>query len=254
MTQAYGSAFARVYNQRWTAFAQNAAPVIRQFYESQPVARTNRRILDLCCGTGQLARYFLEAGYQVIGLDLSNPMLELARQNNLPFLVSGQARFEQADASNFELQRRVGMAVSTFDALNHLPDFTSLANCFKCVHAALVKSGFFIFDLNTIKGLKDRWTGILLEDTPDFFLLNRGLWIDELQRAYTRIIGFQRQENGLFERFEETAYNTAFDLQSVKQALLERGFRRVRMSRLADLSLPVEYPENENRVFFVAEK
>lgn len=252
MTQAYGATFARVYNQRWTGFAQNAAPLLLQFYRSSPIGQTNQAILDLCCGTGQLARHFLEAGFNVIGLDLSNSMLDLARKNNLPFLVSGQARFIQADAANFSLDEQVGLVVSTFDALNHLPDLNALTGCFRSVHTSLVENGIFIFDLNTHQGLKDRWVGMMLEETPDFFLLNRGIWIDEFQRAYTRIIGFQRQENDLFERFEETAYNTAFDLQSVRQALLECGFRRAYFARLAELTEPLENPDAENRIFFVA--
>jgi SAM-dependent methyltransferase len=252
MTQAYGAAFARVYNQRWTGFAQNAAPLLLQFYQSSPLGQAKQPILDLCCGTGQLARHFLEAGFHVIGLDLSTSMLELARKNNLPFLVSGQVRFIHADAANFSLDEPVGLVVSTFDALNHLPDLNALTGCFKCVVASLVDNGIFIFDLNTLQGLKDRWVGMMLEETPDFFLLNRGLWIDEFQRAYTRIVGFQRQENGLFERFEETAYNTAFDLQAVRQALLDGGFRRAYFARLSELSVPIENPDGENRIFFVA--
>ncbi len=39
------------------------------------------RILDLCCGTGQLAQILLAHGYQVTGLDGSDEMLKFAREN-----------------------------------------------------------------------------------------------------------------------------------------------------------------------------
>ena len=254
MTQAYGAAFAKIYNQRWAKFAEQAAPLIRQFYETTPVGRNNRAILDLCCGAGQLARHFLDSGYHVTGIDLSEAMLEHARKNNLPYLVADQARFQKADAANFTLDEKVGLVVSTFDALNHLPNFAVLKNCFNCVFASLIDQGIFIFDLNTVHGLKDRWTGVMLEDTPEFFLLNRGIWIDESQRAYTRIVGFQRLENGLYERFEETAYNTAFDLHEVRQALVDCGFKQVNFARLSELAVSVDQPEAESRVFFLAFK
>ena len=59
--QAYSASFARLYNLRWGGFAQRVAPIIRDLYESTPLGKVNRSLLDLCCGTGQLAVHFLFA-------------------------------------------------------------------------------------------------------------------------------------------------------------------------------------------------
>jgi SAM-dependent methyltransferase len=252
MSQAYSAAFARVYNQLWTGFALNAAPKIQTFYEAIRPSDTKNTMLDLCCGTGQLARHFLEKGYAVTGIDLSTTMLEFARQNNLPFIAAGKAQFIQGNAASFSLAQSFGLVVSTFDALNHLPGFSSLESCFDCTRAVLEKGGVFIFDLNTKLGLETHWNSMTAEDRPEFFLLNRSLWVEESRRAYTRITGFNRLENGAYERFEETVYNCAFVLSDVKQALLDRGFRSVYMARLDDLFTAVESPEDERRVFVVA--
>lgn len=101
--QAYNANFAKVYNLRWGGFAQNVAPLIRSFYETKPISQVHRTVLDLCCGTGQLAVLFLEAGYRVVGLDLSEHMLVYARENASRFLDGGQARFVQGDARHFAL-------------------------------------------------------------------------------------------------------------------------------------------------------
>jgi SAM-dependent methyltransferase len=252
MTQAYGPAFARVYNQRWAGFAINAAPLIRKYYESTPAGEIRRSLLDLCCGTGQMARHFLENGYTVTGIDLSQDMLNWARENNLPFLTTGAAAFIQGDAVSFELEHPVGLVVSLFDALNHLPGLPALQNCFGYVRASLHPGGMFIFDLNTCQGLKRQWTGISIDDLPELFMCNRSIWIEDNLRAYVRITGFVRQENGTFERFEQTVFNSTFELEVVRQALVESGFRSVHISRLADLATPLEAPEQENRIFFVA--
>lgn len=66
--QAYGAGFARVYNLRWSGFARQVAPLILEYFEVSPFAAANKRVLDLCCGTGQLALYFLEKGYRVVGI------------------------------------------------------------------------------------------------------------------------------------------------------------------------------------------
>ena len=91
--QAYGAGFARVYNLRWSGFARQVAPLILEYFEVSPFAAANKRVLDLCCGTGQLALYFLEKGYRVVGIDLSEHMLRYARENTLAYIVSGQAKF-----------------------------------------------------------------------------------------------------------------------------------------------------------------
>jgi SAM-dependent methyltransferase len=238
---------------RWTAFAEQLAPRLRAYYETTPLGQADQRLLDLCCGAGQLALHFLDQGYQVTGLDLSESMLEYARSNAAPYIVTGQARFVQGDAAGFSLDDRFGLVVSTFDALNHLPDMAALKGCFRSVFPLLEAGGLFIFDLNTLHGLR-RWTGMSVSDTPDILLVIRSLFDEEARRAYTRISGFLPARDGLYERFEETAYNTAFDLELVRQALLESGFCAARFARGDDFSAPVDDPEAETRIFFIAEK
>jgi tRNA/tmRNA/rRNA uracil-C5-methylase (TrmA/RlmC/RlmD family) len=74
-------AWARFYNEVGSGFAVSVAPRIRRFYETTEVGRSTRTLLDVCCGTGQLARHFLDHGYEVTGLDLSDAMLDYARLN-----------------------------------------------------------------------------------------------------------------------------------------------------------------------------
>lgn len=251
--QAYNPAFARIYNLRWGGFALNAAPRLCAYYESTPLGQVNHDLLDLCCGTGQLALHFLDHGYQVTGLDLSEAMLGYAREKAAPYIVGGQARFVQGDAANFTMDGRFGLVISTFDALNHLPDFNALKRCFLSVYPVLVDGGQFIFDLNTIEGLR-RWTGMMLEDSPELMLVNRAIYDEASQKAFSRISGFILAGEGLYERFEETTYEVAFDLQAVKEGLSEAGFHNVRFSRLLDLGAMVEEPEQETRIFIIAEK
>jgi SAM-dependent methyltransferase len=115
------AAWAGFYDQVGTSFAVSVAPRIRAFYETTPVGTSNRNLLDVCCGTGQLARHFLDNGYRVTGIDLSEEMLRLARLNVGEHLDAGRARFILADASDFAVERKFGLATSTFDALNLLP-------------------------------------------------------------------------------------------------------------------------------------
>lgn len=246
--QAYGSAFARVYNRLWSGFAKDLAPRIFEFYTPQPLT-----LLDLCCGTGQFSLYFLERGYQVTGLDLSEAMLEQARANASMFVQAGQAQFVQGDAAHFSLDRQFGLVVSSFDALNHLPNVDALRGCFASVYAVTLPGGKFVFDLNTRKGLLHRWNSISVQEHDDMTLIVHGIY-DGSDKACTRITGFVREPDERYTRFEETIYNTVFPMQTVRDLLLETGWQEVYFAHATSLSTPIDAPEEEGRIFIVASR
>lgn len=250
--QAYGQGFAHIYNTRWSSFARQVAPSILDFWVAAPIGQENKSVLDLCCGTGQLAVHFLDKGYRVVGLDLSEHMLRYARENARQYIESGQATFVQGDASDFTLDERFGLVVSTFDSLNHLENEQALRRCCQCVYA--VSDGYFIFDLNTRLGLR-RWNSIQVDDSnDDALIITRGVYDGQSDKAWMRISGFVRLPNGLYERFDETAFNTVFEMERVKCILLDVGWKNVYFARIQDLKTPLDKPEMEGRVFIVASK
>lgn len=250
--QAYGPGFARVYNQKWAVFATQLAPLIREFYETQKGEQGDKRMLDLCCGAGHFAHLFLEYGYEVTGIDLSESMLYYARENNAAAVESGHAEFIAADASDFSVDKRFGLVVSTYDSLNHLESEEKLFDCFTCV--AKVNDDCFIFDLNTRSGLRN-WTTIQVDDSSeDLTLIRRGFYDEAGGKAIMKINGFVRRPDRLFEDFEETVFNTAFDLKRVQEALHDVGYGNVHFARMRDLAMPLTEPEKEGRVFIVAGK
>lgn len=250
--QAYSKGFAKVYDIRWSGFAKQVAPFLIDFYAATPIGQENKTVLDLCCGTGHLALYFLEKGYRVVGLDLSDHMLHYAQERARPYIESGKAVFIQGDASDFTLDERFGLVVSTYDSLNHLENEQALRRCFQCVYAVAVNGGYFIFDLNTRRGLR-RWNNIQVDDSDDeVLIINRGIYDGQSDRAWMRISGFVRMSNGLYERFEETAFNTVFEMEKVKEALLDVGWKNAYFARIHDLKTPLDEPEQEGRVFIVA--
>jgi SAM-dependent methyltransferase len=217
----------------------------------QVCPKGERSLLDVCCGTGQLALQFLQAGYVVAGLDNSEPMLAHARINCASFVSSGEVSFVQGDAADFSLSSRFGLAVSTFDALNHLSGVDALLSCFACVHQCLLSGGLFAFDLNTVMGLR-RWNNVTVDDAPDAMVINRGMYDEDKHQGRIKISGFVRQESGGWLRFDETFVENAWSVREVTTALLEVGFSAVYQARAADLTVPLADPESEPRVFFVA--
>jgi SAM-dependent methyltransferase len=247
----YTRPFAQVYNRWWAGFAAEAAPRLWAFYAAAAPGRAGRPVLDLCCGSGQLARHFLEHGARLTGLDLSPAMLAHAAENNAAFVAAGRARFVAGDAADFDLGERFGLVVSTYDALNHLDGLPALQSCFRSVRRALDDDGLFIFDLNTRRGL-GLWCGQAVHEREDAVYVLRGHWNPEGTRAEMRVTGFTRQPNGLYERFEQQVFNTLFALDDVQAALAAAGLGDAYPARLEALEAPLAAPEDETRVFFVA--
>jgi len=78
--------------------------------------------------------------------------------------------------------------------------------------------------------------------------------IEENNRAWTRITGFIRNTDGKYDRFEETIFNTAFNLDEVKNLLISAGWRKVSLVSESNFYTPLDEPENYSRVFFISEK
>jgi len=78
-------------------------------------------ILDLGCGTGTHALRFSKAGLNVLGVDLSANMLDLARQN-LAAAASGLAGtvdFQQSDIRDLSVKRKFDAVVSLFHVMSY---------------------------------------------------------------------------------------------------------------------------------------
>jgi predicted TPR repeat methyltransferase len=144
--------FAWIYNQHW---GNSFLPVVLPILENLVLSKLPKhaRILDLCCGTGQLTHQLKTLNYRITGVDGSPEMLSYAREN------APGVEFLQADARSFKLQRKYHAVVSVFDSLNHIMTLKELKSVFSCSYVALHSGGYFMFDLNTEAGYLYEWNG-----------------------------------------------------------------------------------------------
>ncbi len=143
-------AFAWFYNRHWgSQFAERAIPVMNRLL--LPLIPPQAWILDLCCGTGQVAHALTTLGHRVTGIDGSAEMLRYAREN------ASNAEFVLADARLFNIPPTFHAAISTFDSLNHIMSLVELAEVFRNVCLALLPGGLFVFDLNMEEKYQARW-------------------------------------------------------------------------------------------------
>ena len=128
-------------------------------------------VCELGCGTGKMTRKLRDFGYDMIGIDLSQEMLQIAiEQESVPTgkkksdntagkrgrkkekesgNESGEILYLNQDMREFELYGSVAAVVSVCDSMNYITEKEDLLQVFKLVNNYLDPGGTFIFDMNT---------------------------------------------------------------------------------------------------------
>ncbi|MEW6555678.1 MAG: class I SAM-dependent methyltransferase [Actinomycetota bacterium] len=236
--------FAWFYNHYWGTITANppmSDALDRLLFSHLP---SGARILDICCGTGQLAAMLAERGFAVTGIDGSARQLAYARRN------APGCEFIHADARDFELPREYDAAISVYDSLNHIMTLEGLWRCFRSTCNACKPGSQFLFDLNMEEGLLKRWKGSNAQVGEDNAFIMRFSYdrASKIARAETTL--FQREE-GTWRRSDLSLLQTAYSEEEVTRALLEGGFADVSVhAGLKELGPPM----GEGRSFFLARK
>jgi SAM-dependent methyltransferase len=101
-------------------------------------------VLDIACGTGRILLPCLEAGVDIEGLDLFEPMLKKLRANAAAKGLS--PRVHQADMSHFSLPRRFALIMIPFNAFIHNMTQEAQIRCLELCREHLLPGGLLVFD------------------------------------------------------------------------------------------------------------
>lgn len=211
--------FAWIYNRHWgDSFLPVLMPVIENMALRQLPPRA--RILDLCCGTGQLARELTRLGYRVTGIDGSAEMLRYAREN------APGVKFIQADARAFRLPEKYDAVISAFDSLNHVMKLKELATVFQRAYDSLRPGGMFLFDLNTEEGFRLEWQGDfnIIEDDHVCVVFQT---YREGRRVATFDITIFRLMDGSWYRTDVKLFQKCHAPTRIKSELAKAGFTSI---------------------------
>ena len=114
---------------------------------------TDGVVLDLGCGTGTMTERLAGYGYDMIGVDNSEEMLELAMEKKTE---SGyDILYLLQDMRGFELYGTVRAVVSVCDSVNYITEPDELEEVFRLVNNYLDPKGIFLFDFNTVHKYRD---------------------------------------------------------------------------------------------------
>ena len=111
--------------------------------------RTRGPVLELGCGTGRVAWALAAAGAEVVGLDLSRPMLDRAeaKRVDMPAEAAARVHFQRGDMTDFTLDRRFGLVLIPYRAFQALTDPHDQRRCLAAIRRHLAAGGRLIIDL-----------------------------------------------------------------------------------------------------------
>lgn len=204
-------------------------------------------VLDLGCGTGTLTELLAEAGYDMIGVDVSEEMLELASEKRAK---SGHdILYLLQDMREFELYGTVRAVVSVCDSINYITEEADLLQVFRLVNNYLDPGGIFLFDMNTVY----KYETLLAENTiaenrkEGSFIWENYYDFEEKLNQYDLTL-FIRQENGFYQKYEETHFQRAYSVDQILSLIREAGME---ILRVCDAATGQEMKEDTERVHVI---
>ncbi len=137
MTQLY-TTYASLYHKMYQSFINYDEEY--KFYKDLLDENGVKNILEVGCGTGQLARRFLGDGYSYTGIDVSVPMLEYARRE-VP-----SCKVLEMDMRAIKLSATFDGVIITARSISYILSNNDALATFRSIKKALANRGVPIFD------------------------------------------------------------------------------------------------------------
>lgn len=206
--------------------------------------KTPSLLLDLACGTGNFTRLFKTENTDVIGVDPSVEMLNIARQK------SPQILFLNQSAEELDLFGTVDGAVCLMDSLNHITEYENFKKALCRVSLFLEKGRLFIFDLNTqYKHNNILANNAFVYEEDDVFCVWQNQTEDSLTDIYLDF--FIKNEKDMYLRECEEFSERAYSKRQVVDAVNASGLRVEAIYEELSLDEPAD---TSQRVFYVTRK
>lgn len=184
-------------------------------------------ILEVGCGTGRILEYLMNAGYKVTGVDISEEMLDIARQRLSFFLESGTLRLKKRNLADRPLPELFNKVLITFYTFNYVLDRSEAF--LKNTYLSMANGGSILIDMFYPK----TWVNPDLENVwMSHSLVHKNKMIEYKDKR--RLLGDVEERIQVFiENGKETRIKTLRKYHSknaIKTMLENCGFSNVRVS------------------------
>jgi len=198
MTRLY-TTYAELYHKMYQSFIDYDEEY--QFYKALLDKSGVNSILEIGCGTGQLAKRFLRDGYGYTGIDVSMPMLEYARKE-MP-----SHHFHQMDMREINLETTFDAVIITARSISYILSNVDVIATFRSIKNVLKDEGVLIFDFIDAKNF--------IPSIDDHEVISHEVVIDNVR--YKR--------DSIFERRIDNSWNWIWKSTFMKEE--EAGYQAI---------------------------
>ena len=204
-------------------------------------------VLDLGCGTGSMTEMLASSGYDMIGVDNAEEMLEIAMEKKVE---SGHdILYLLQDMQEFELYGTVRAVVSVCDSLNYITEEEELQHVFALVNNYLDPHGIFLFDMNTVYKYQTMiGDATIAENREEGSFIWENSYDEESGINTYELALFIPREDGLYEKTEEVHYQRAYPLEKIKELIQNAGMELLAVYDAYTMEPP---KEDSGRLTFV---
>lgn len=207
-------------------------------------------LLDLACGTGSLTEEMARLGYDCIGIDYSDEMLNQALskkfQSNLP------VQYLKQDMTNLDLFGTVDVTLCTLDALNHLSSLKAIDKTIEKVALFTNPGGLFFFDVNTpYKHREILGNHTYVYDMQDVYCIWQNTYHENNCRVRIDLDFFQRRKDGLYTHNSEHFSEYTWNMESFDQILQKHHFK---ILKHYDFDTQKDTTAQSEKIIFVSQK
>lgn len=206
---------------------------------------TDGLVCDLGCGTGEMTRRLKNKGFDMIGIDLSDAMLNVAKEKE----TDDSILYLMQDMREFELYGTVKAIVSVCDCMNYITEPEELIQVFSLCNNYLDPKGFLIFDFNTVHKYKKIGDSTIAETRDDSAFVWNNFYDKATKLNQYDVTFFSKKSDGNYERFDETHLQRGYTLSEIKSCIEAAGMKFLEAVDADTHKKPSPFSE---RIFVVA--
>lgn len=230
---------------------------------TDPLESERNLVLDMGCGTGTMTRLLYGKGYDMIGVDLSPEMLDVAREKSEDAGIDTEESegilYLCQDMCKLDLYSTIGTVISSCDSINYLLEDDEILNCFKGVSKFLYPGGLFIFDFNTVHKFRDViGDSTIAENDEDVSFIWENFFDDSDNVNECDLTLFIKNDapDNMYIKEEETHYQRGYTLSEIRDFLARAGLDFIKAFDEQELvsGCKTELNEDSERIFVIAGK
>jgi SAM-dependent methyltransferase len=166
---------------------------------------TGNHAIDFGCGTGRSSRFLKQLGFDVIGIDISKDMLEIARNLDLSgdYQLVLNGKYDHLGLNQFDLVQ----SIFTFD---NIPGWTNRTNILKGLRDLMKPTGKMICLDSTPELYVNEWASFTTKNFPENWTAKTGDIIHDIMLD----VEDRRPVKDIFWSMED--YNKLFNLAGLK--------------------------------------